>query len=220
MQTSSPTLHDRRDELIEALEADRRARSPSSASKLEDSSSSERLEVEAELAEARAAWRRWTTAVRDCEQRASGRSRQSPRASGRLDAKRLERQERLVRRRTLEEQLKAESGADQGSSSPSWPPTPTPMPGTGKLERVGNRIERLGNINLAAIDEFNEQSERMRYLDAAARDISARWRPWRRPSARSTARPASASRRPSTGQSRASSSSSRGSSAAATPTWS
>ncbi|HJL61957.1 MAG TPA: chromosome segregation protein SMC, partial [Pseudomonadales bacterium] len=40
-----------------------------------------------------------------------------------------------------------------------------------KLRRVGNRIQRLGAINLAAIDEFKVQSERKQYLDAQNDDL-------------------------------------------------
>jgi chromosome segregation protein len=39
------------------------------------------------------------------------------------------------------------------------------------LERVANRIARLGPINLAAIDEYNLQSERKNYLDAQNEDL-------------------------------------------------
>ena len=41
-----------------------------------------------------------------------------------------------------------------------------------KLEKNRRRIERLGPINLAAIDEFKEQSERKEYLDAQLEDIN------------------------------------------------
>ena len=34
------------------------------------------------------------------------------------------------------------------------------------------RIDRLGPINLAAIDEFKEQSERKEYLDAQLKDLT------------------------------------------------
>ena len=37
--------------------------------------------------------------------------------------------------------------------------------------RVGNRIQRLGAINLAAIDEYKVQSERKQYLDAQNEDL-------------------------------------------------
>ena len=41
-----------------------------------------------------------------------------------------------------------------------------------KLERIRTRIDRLGPINLAAIDEFKEQSERKEYLDAQLKDLN------------------------------------------------
>src|SRR5690606_16415495 len=37
--------------------------------------------------------------------------------------------------------------------------------------RLGNRIQRLGPINLAAIDEYSTQSERKQYLDAQNTDL-------------------------------------------------
>ncbi|MFT4520456.1 MAG: chromosome segregation protein [Halioglobus sp.] len=40
------------------------------------------------------------------------------------------------------------------------------------LERVANRIARLGPINLAAIDEYDLQSERKNYLDAQNEDLT------------------------------------------------
>lgn len=41
-----------------------------------------------------------------------------------------------------------------------------------KLERIRKRIDRLGPINLAAIDEFKEQSERKEYLDSQLKDLN------------------------------------------------
>ncbi len=41
-----------------------------------------------------------------------------------------------------------------------------------KLEKVSRRIDRLGPINLAAIDEFKEQSERKEYLDSQLADLN------------------------------------------------
>jgi chromosome segregation protein len=40
-----------------------------------------------------------------------------------------------------------------------------------KLDKVRRRIDRLGPINLAAIDEFKEQSERKDYLDSQLKDL-------------------------------------------------
>ena len=41
-----------------------------------------------------------------------------------------------------------------------------------KLEKVQRRIDRLGPINLAAIDEFKEQSDRKEYLDSQLEDLN------------------------------------------------
>jgi chromosome segregation protein len=41
-----------------------------------------------------------------------------------------------------------------------------------KVEKVRRRIDRLGPINLAAIDEFKEQSERKEYLDSQLADLN------------------------------------------------
>ncbi|NIL94256.1 MAG: chromosome segregation protein SMC [Woeseiaceae bacterium] len=43
----------------------------------------------------------------------------------------------------------------------------------GKLEKIRARIDRLGPINLAAIDEFKEQSERKAYLDSQLEDLNS-----------------------------------------------
>ena len=40
-----------------------------------------------------------------------------------------------------------------------------------ELEKIGNRIQRLGPINLAAIDEYQQQSERKVYLDKQNDDL-------------------------------------------------
>ena len=40
-----------------------------------------------------------------------------------------------------------------------------------EIERMARRIQRLGAINLAAIEEFDTESERKAYLDAQAEDL-------------------------------------------------
>ncbi len=131
----------------------------------------QRLTVEAELAAARDRMEQIDASVRALEQernRAEQTARERARA---LDELRLARQERLVRRRTLEEQLTESSlipsevlaNLDPAATEPAW---------AEELAKVEARIARLGAINLAAIDEFNEQSERKRYLDAQHDDIA------------------------------------------------
>jgi chromosome segregation protein len=41
-----------------------------------------------------------------------------------------------------------------------------------QLEKIRGRIDRLGPINLAAIDEFKEQTERKEYLDSQLADLN------------------------------------------------
>ena len=42
-----------------------------------------------------------------------------------------------------------------------------------KVEKVAQSIERLGNVNLLAIEEYDEQSERKIYLDAQFEDLTS-----------------------------------------------
>ncbi len=42
-----------------------------------------------------------------------------------------------------------------------------------KVEKIGRSIERLGNVNLLAIEEYEEQSERKVYLDAQFEDLNS-----------------------------------------------
>ncbi|WP_295543392.1 chromosome segregation protein SMC [uncultured Thiohalocapsa sp.] len=132
----------------------------------------QRVAVEADLGDARARMEALDQSVREAEQRRHGLEQAVAGVQQDLDGKRLERQERLVRRRTLEEQL-AERGAVMSAVVAGLGDAASSAEHEQALAQVKSRIERLGNINLAAIDEFREQSERMRYLDAQHADISA-----------------------------------------------
>jgi chromosome segregation protein len=162
-------LTERRDELIEALTE---AAEPIAEQREQrDEQLALRLEVEAELGAAREQMESLDQAVREAEQRRQRVEQDIAEVQSELDAKRLERQERLVRRRTLEEQLAARGGAMAGLVA-GLDATATSAAHEAALAQVQARIERLGNINLAAIDEFREQSERIRYLDEQHADIS------------------------------------------------
>ncbi len=132
----------------------------------------ERVGVEARLAEARQALEEIEQKLRQLEQERARSEAAVQRARARLDQSRMERQEVLVRGKTVEEQLN-ETGfsCDQlleeladGATETQWQE---------QVERMELRIRRLGAINLAAIDEFQEQSERMEYLDAQHADVTA-----------------------------------------------
>ena len=80
-------------------------------------------------------------------------------------------QELKVRREGFSEQLAQTDfeyaplleGLDEAANIESWEE---------KIEKIRKRIDRLGPINLAAIDEFKEQSERKEYLDSQLADLN------------------------------------------------
>ncbi|MCB1858292.1 MAG: chromosome segregation protein SMC [Gammaproteobacteria bacterium] len=130
-----------------------------------------RLEVEGELAESRKQMDNLDGELRKLEQERSASEQRVQNQREVLDQARMRRQETVVRIRTLEEQLgETEFQAERLAAE---------MPENASIEewekevlRMDERIRRLGPINLAAIDEFQEQSERMRYLDAQHTDIT------------------------------------------------
>ena len=87
-----------------------------------------------------------------------------------LELLRVESQEAVVLRRTVEERLDA-SGQQLEALLERVGAEAEPDEWAGKLEAMERRIARLGSINLAAIDEHEQQSERKRYLDAQHADL-------------------------------------------------
>jgi chromosome segregation protein len=90
---------------------------------------------------------------------------------GRLEQAPLKRQEMLIRAKTLEERLR-ETGLQREQLLAEMPAEAAEAEWENELERLQARIQRLGPINLAAIDEFKEQSQRLEYLDAQHADVS------------------------------------------------
>jgi chromosome segregation protein len=127
--------------------------------------------VEGDLQQARTVVDACNSALRSADQLRLQTEQQAQNARHLLEQRRLAANEARVRRQTVEEQL-AESALEaevelrnlpDGADSETWQT---------ELERVLARIQRLGPINLAAIDEFKEQSERKTYLDAQHADLS------------------------------------------------
>ncbi|QIK37996.1 chromosome segregation protein SMC [Caldichromatium japonicum] len=87
-----------------------------------------------------------------------------------LEALRLEHQERLVRQHALEEQLAAADAHPQKIlQTLDRQVTETEI--NERLSKVRGRLQRLGPVNLAAVDEFKEQAARKAYLDTQYEDI-------------------------------------------------
>ncbi len=130
-----------------------------------------RLDAEADLGAARESLGTLDQEVRTLEQERQRLEGAIGAFRATLDGMRLERQELLVLRRTLEEQLQAQALKPLEVLAALTDPDAETEEWQRRLEQVTQRITRLGNINLAAIDEFQAQSERKHYLDAQHEDI-------------------------------------------------
>lgn len=82
-----------------------------------------------------------------------------------LEQTRLQTQEVRTRSKTIAEQV-VEQGYQLQALLEELGETANPQTWEEELERLAVRIQRLGAINLAAIEEFKSESERKTYLDA------------------------------------------------------
>ena len=87
-----------------------------------------------------------------------------------LDGVRYEQQEGRVRQQTIEEQLR-EVNADVEVILTALPENANEAAWKRAVDELGVEIEKLGSINLTAIEEFKTQSERMRFLDEQNADL-------------------------------------------------
>ncbi|MDG2070310.1 MAG: chromosome segregation protein SMC [Pseudomonadales bacterium] len=129
-----------------------------------------RLKVEGELAQVRQNSEALEFKIRELEQQRSDLDEQIETVRTSLEEVRLDYQSLDVRRATIQEQM-AEDKADLGEVIAALSEEANEEEWEDKLRRVGNRIQRLGNPNLAAIDDFKVQSERKEYLDAQNEDL-------------------------------------------------
>jgi chromosome segregation protein len=87
-----------------------------------------------------------------------------------LDKLRFESQESKVRGQTVNEQLK-EIDADAEQVLKNLPENAQETVWKQKVDELTGQIERLGTINLTAIEEYKAQSERLAFLDAQHADL-------------------------------------------------
>ena len=135
-----------------------------------DSQLEKRLTVENQLAAVRQKTEATEHQIRELNQNHAGIEEQIEVVRSSLESVRLERQTLEVRRTTIEEQLEEDKQVldellariPEEANEEEWEQ---------RLVRMGNRIQRLGAINLAAIDEYKVQSERKLYLDAQNEDL-------------------------------------------------
>jgi chromosome segregation protein len=131
----------------------------------------QRVRIEADLTAARRRAEEVDARLRELDQQRMQRDGSVDEARTLVSEAEMALQELRVRREGLTEQF-AQSGyqyeavlseLDEAATLESWDQ---------KLEDIRRRIERLGPINLAAISEFKEQSERREYLDSQLTDLT------------------------------------------------
>ncbi len=129
-----------------------------------------RMAVEDELKLARLALEDADRELRDAEKRRTQAEQQSQLLRSQLEQQRMDWQSLTVRRKALQDQL-LEDNYDLHGVLATLPTEANEKAWEEELERLAARIQRLGPINLAAIDEYQQQSERKRYLDAQNADL-------------------------------------------------
>ena len=131
----------------------------------------DRVSAEKCLADARTLVQTIETSLRESEQLRSVKEQKQQEIRELLEKARLATQESHIRLQTVEEQLES-NGHEvapileqlaEDASVDAWKE---------RLEGLARKIQRLGPINLAAIDEFSQLSERKTYLDSQDEDLA------------------------------------------------
>lgn len=169
MRSQFTQFQSRQTEIREQLE---HSQSPLDGNKQSLASQLEvRIEVEEELSAARQVVEKVDTEICELDQSRMQIDQAAEESRAQLSQAEMSVQELNVRREGFTEQLEQTDFAlptlleemDEAANIDDWDV---------KLDKVRKRIDRLGPINLAAIDEFKEQSERKEYLDAQMTDLN------------------------------------------------
>ncbi len=131
----------------------------------------QRLEIDGRLTQARQALGDLDAGLREQEHARLQEEKHVQEIRGELENQRVARQELLVRRDTQVDQLR-ETGVELNDVLAALPAEAEEQTWSERLQQLGARIERLGPINLVAIEEFDELSERKVYLDKQYQDLS------------------------------------------------
>jgi len=134
--------------------------------KLKDKVSAEKC-----LADARTLVQTIEASLRESEQLRSVKEQKQQELRELLEKARLATQESHIRLQTVEEQLES-SGHEVASILEQLAEDASVDVWKERLEGLARKIQRLGPINLAAIDEFSQLSERKTYLDSQDEDLS------------------------------------------------
>lgn len=130
-----------------------------------------RSEIESLLQAARKQLEEHDNQQRAQEQNRHRLEQQAQQARELLQQVNMESQESRVRLKTIDEQL-TEAGVNREELMPTIPEEATVKEWAEHLAEVERKIQRLGPINLAAIEEYQEQQQRKEYLDEQYKDIT------------------------------------------------
>lgn len=169
MQERQQQLAARRDELTKAAEE--------SDTPIEDMNKelevllATRIKVEEELTQARTAVEAIDHHMRELEEARSNAETSVQEVRSGLESVRIGWQEVKVRRQTLEESIN-ETNFELKTLIDEMPEEANDFAWEQKVDDLEAKIQRLGPINLAAIEEFEQEAERKKYLDDQDKDLT------------------------------------------------
>jgi chromosome segregation protein len=131
----------------------------------------QRLDAESELAGARRALEDADAELRRLDEVRAGAEQRVLEAREAMEQARLAAQETRVRREAIAEQFAA-TGFPLAALQEALPPDAEWTRWEERLAELKASVERLGQVNLAAIDELKEQTERKAYLDRQFTDLT------------------------------------------------
>jgi chromosome segregation protein len=168
MSAQRERLAQRRDELQAALSA---LENPEEGlAEKRETLLAQRLEVEEQLSEARARLSEREHRLRELERERVEADRKVQELRLDLEGRRLKAQELKVRAQGEDERLR-ELELVYAEVLTALPDNASEAEWQRELERIEQRVQRLGPINLAAIDEYQQLEERKGYLDSQNADL-------------------------------------------------
>ena len=139
--------------------------------KLLEENLKKRLLIETQLAQVRSAAETTEQMIRELEAKRHQSEQQVLQARENASAAKVDHQEVLVRKQTLVEQLQ-ETGIALLDTLANIPDEASETAWQEQVSKLAEKIDRLGPINLTAIEEYETQSERKKYLDSQQNDLT------------------------------------------------
>ncbi|MFC1750277.1 chromosome segregation protein SMC, partial [Pseudomonadota bacterium] len=170
MESQLEQLERRRTELKTKLQGDNESDPLEALNAQLEEQLAKRLEVEEELLVARRGVEEVDHSMRELNDKRHQVENKSQQTRSQLEQQRMSTQEYRVRAQTVREQFN-ETGMNMPKILDALPEEATEQKWQSQVSELAQRIQRLGAINLAAIEEYEEQSERKGYLDKQNADL-------------------------------------------------